>query len=148
MPTIPVTLTARELPTPQTNFVRFQVAFGEAGIAAGVLKATLPIGAFITKVSAEIITAFNAATTNVLTVGVNQGTSEIIASGDVTATAAAVTAVTRALGRGQTQTASSAVSGVAQTEGGVGLYAKFAQTGTAATAGLAEIVVEYAPANK
>jgi hypothetical protein len=113
------------------NTWRKQVNYNDAGIATGVAGVVLPIGAFILRVMVEIVTAFNAATTNVLTVGTNVAINNIVAAGDVNAGAAAVYDVTRGLGRSLTAAADVTVS------------VKYAQTGAAATTGQAEIVMIY-----
>lgn len=121
----------RQQPRQVINTWRKQVNYNDAGIANGVYGFTLPLGAFITSVLVEIVTIFNAATTNVLTVGANATFDDIVAAADVNEAAVAVTSVTRALGRSIAATAAKDV------------YVKYTQTGTAATAGQAEIVIMY-----
>lgn len=102
------------------------VNFNTEGIAGGVAICTIPKGTFVTKAVAVVKTAFNAATTNVLTVGFKAGKNEFLTSTDVTAGAEGV--YKRDL----------FVEGGSNTE----VYAQFTQTGTAATAGSAEIYLE------
>lgn len=113
------------------NTIRQTINFNDPGIAAGAIRAQLPMGAFITRVLVEIVIAFNAVTTNVLTAGLNANMDNVIAAGDLNETALGVTDITRALGRSLT------AAGVTN------LGFKYTQTGTAATTGQAEIVVEY-----
>lgn len=113
------------------NTYRKQVNWNDPGIASGVVGVVLPQGAFILNVMIEIVVAFNAATTNVLTAGVNAGANNVIAAGDVDETVLGVTQVTRGFGR--------ALAAAAD----VSLSFKYTQTGAAASAGQAEIVVEY-----
>lgn len=127
---------ARVLHTQQTHYIRKHVAFGDAGIAAGILAGTLPAGALIISALARIITAFNAGTTNVLTVGTNSTAYDnIFAAADITEAtvggyvAPALTA--------------SATTYAADTD----VFIKYAQTGTAATTGAADILIAYAPNN-
>lgn len=135
MTAIPKVVAARKPTTQQTVYWRFAITLGDAFLAAPRDPvACIPALAFITQVLVEIVTVFNAATTNVLTIGTTTGNAnEIVASGDVTATALAVTPVTR--GRGTSLTAA----------GDINIYVKFAQTGTAATTGKARVVIEYVP---
>lgn len=124
---------ARQQHRQVVNTIRKQVNWNDAGIgdANGVAFGQLPPGAFITRVMVEVVTPFNAATTNVLTVGVDSPPSNIVAAGDVNEGVAGVTEVTRGLGRSLTAAAVTT------------LRAKYAQTGAAASAGQAEIVIEY-----
>lgn len=131
--------TAAVLPPPRLdprqvlNTLRKTVNYNDANIGTGVaFDNSIPIGAFITQVLCEIVTAFNAGTTNVLTAGTNATTyNNIVASGDVTPGTPGVTAVTRGLGRSLPASAD------------VTPYAMFTQTGTAATTGQAVIVIVY-----
>ena len=91
------------------------VNFDDTDIDKGVELCELPAGIIVTKAVAKVNTAFNAATTNVLTVGANDDVNDLLGSDDVT-------------------------------EGTAGAYdeakkvkAKYTQSGTAATAGSADI---------
>ena len=125
---------ARQDPRQVANTLKKTVNFGDVGIASGVaFDNPLPQGAFILRVLVEIVTAFNAVTTNVLTVGtVNTPPyNNIVAAADVNEAAPGVYDVTRALGRALTAA------------GDVTVTAQYTQTGTAATTGQAIIVIEY-----
>lgn len=123
----------RQDPRQVTNTLKKIVNFNDVGITTGNAFAQyLPQGAFITAVLCEIVTAFNAGTTNPLTVGSNSPTfNNIIAAGDNTPGTPGVYAATRALGR------SIAAAGDALP------VAMYVPTGTAATTGQAVIVIEY-----
>jgi hypothetical protein len=122
----------RQAPRQVINSLKKTVNWNDVGIGAGVaFDASLPMGAFVVDVLAEIVTPFNAGTTNVLTVGTNASRDDIIAAGDVDESTAAVTRVTTGLGRSLAAAADKIV------------YAKYAQTGAAATAGQAVIVIVY-----
>ena len=125
---------ARELATQQTNFLRKTVNFDDAGIDTGIpFRSWLPEGAQILRAVVTIQTVFNAATTNVLTVGTNSTSyNDIVASGDVDETVLGATTVL-------TGAKLNALSADKQ------VYVKYTQTGTAATTGKASIVIEYAP---
>jgi hypothetical protein len=128
---------ARQLHTQQVHYIRFTVNYNDTGISSGVVKGTLPAGAQIIGILAKITTAFNAATTNVLTVGTTSTATQLVAAADVDETAVAVT-----------QIAPSAAWGTAsQPATDTDVYVKYAQTGTAATAGAATFVISYAPNN-
>lgn len=125
----PVRRDSRQL----VNSLKKTVNFNDAGIATGVaFDNSLPQGSFITQVLCEIVTVFNAATTNVLTVGtVAAAYNNIIAAGDVNEGATGVTAVATGLGRSLTAA------------GDVTPFAMYTQTGAAATTGQAVIVILY-----
>ena len=124
---------ARQAPRQVLNTLRKTVNFNDAGIASGVaFDAALPAGAFITSVMVEIVTAFNAGTTNVLTAGFNSSSyNDLVAAGDVNEAAAGVTSVTRGWGRGLTAAAD------------IVPYVKYTQTGGAATTGQAIVTITY-----
>lgn len=122
---------AREFPTQQTHYIRGTVNFDTTGISTGVKLGTRPAGSEILRTTVKIKTAFNAGTTNVLTVGENATNyNDYVASGDVDE---AVTQSNVVL-RGADLAAITADKDV---------YAKYTQTGTAATTGQAIIIVEY-----
>lgn len=126
---------ARQLSTQQTHYLRKSVAYNTTGIASGVSMGWLPAGAQILRTGVNVTTVFNAATTNVLTVGTaaDSGLDNIVAAGDVNEAAAAFTSVTTG----------AVVAITADTE----IKVSYTQTGTAATTGAATIVLEYVPNN-
>lgn len=131
--TAQVSPAARQDPRQVTNTLRKTVNFGDAGISSGLaFDASLPAGAFITGTFVAIVVAFNAVTTNVLTVGTNSTTyNNLVAAADVDETAIATTQVLR--GIGPTIAASADITP----------YVKYTQSGTAASAGQAIVVVTY-----
>jgi hypothetical protein len=127
--------TARQLPYQVSHFLRFTVNFNDASIAAGVGKQTLPKGAIITGTDVYVAAAFNAATTNVLTVGTNTpANNNIVAAADADETTIALTK-----GIKPTGTALGPLAADAQ------VFAMFTQTGAAATAGSAVVIISYVP---
>src|SRR5271155_667733 len=131
---------ARADPRQVVNTLKATVNFNDPNVANGnpfggsngVGGVFLPKGAFITSVLVQIVVAFNAGTTNVLTVGTNASSyNNIVQSGDVTATSIAVTPVTRALGALITAAAD------------VLPLVTYTQTGGAATPGQAIIVISF-----
>lgn len=133
MPTNTVGSQNRQDPRQVTNTLKKIVNYNDVGASTGNAFAQyLPQGAFITSVLCEIVTAFNAGTTNPLTVGTNSPSfNNIIAAGDNTPGTPGVYAATRALGRSIANA------------GDVLPVAMYAPTGTAASTGQAVIVIEY-----
>lgn len=108
------------------------VAYDTPGIGTAdtIILGTLPSGAQIMSCLVRVAAAFNAATTNVLTVGTASGSdADIVAAGDVDETLAGTAVIYR--GCDVTISADTTV------------YVKYTQTGTAATAGAASIVLTY-----
>lgn len=118
--------TARLLHMQQTHFFRKRVNYNDPGIAAGVLFGTLPAGALLTGLTVRVNTAFNAGTTNALNVGTTAGGTQIFT--DVATAGARKPTVPN-------------ISFAADTD----IFVAYAQTGGAATAGQADIAVEYIP---
>lgn len=115
----------------------FVVNFNTANIgsATGVQFGTLPAGSVVLRTTAVVTTVFNAATTNVLVVGV---------PGDDDALMTAAVSVAGTLGTKVTN--SPAATLTTPTAGDVGVFARYTQSGTAATTGRAVVYVEYYPA--
>lgn len=115
------------------HHIRYRFNYNDAGIAAGVKIGTLPADAIVIATHSVIETAFNAGTTNTVSVGKTALGTEF-----VNATAAgAATAVVSA-----TPAAANTVFAAEQD-----LYVSYAQTGTAATAGKGTVIVSYAVNN-
>lgn len=131
--TAPASPPARQDPRQVLNTLTKTVNFNDPGISAGVaFAASLPQGAFIVDVMVEIVTPFNAATTNVLTVGTNTPTNNnIVNAADVNEAVAGVYIAGRGLGRSLTAAAE------------IPVFAMYTQTGAAATTGQAVIVITY-----
>ena len=127
--------------TQQTNYYRFTVNYNDANISTAQLFGALPKNAYINGISCHVTTAFNAATTNVFTVGTSTTATEIIdastSTKSIDETSATVQGVTHqsSLGINPTSTADTS------------LYAKYTQSGTAATAGSVTCVIAYIPNN-
>lgn len=121
--------------THQMPYFRATVAFDtlNIGTAGKVPLGTLPAGAIVTGMLVKVTTAFNAATTNVLTVGTAADASAVIGAGDVDETTVGTTLTFAGVG----YKASVATP----------LFIKYAQTGTAATAGAADIILMFCPDN-
>lgn len=129
---------ARRNPRQVLNTLKKTVNFGDTGIATGIaFDEALPMGAFITGVFVDVVTAFNAAGVNTLTVGTNSTSyNNLVASADLsgngTASIAAVaTQVLRGIGRSIAAAAEKVP------------YVKYTQTSTAATTGQAVVVITY-----
>lgn len=137
MTTVPPTFSARDMgsymQTPK--YFRKLVNFNDANIATGVKFGRLPTNAFLIRATCQIIVAFNAGTTNVLTFGTTSASAnELTGTGDINE--ATLNTLQACLASGAT-----GMQLTTATEND--LYAKFAQTGTPATAGQAIWVLEY-----
>lgn len=123
----------REDPRQVVNTIKKTVNYNDVGISTGVaFENSIPAGAQITAVIVDIVTAFNAATTNVLTVGTNSSSyNDLVAAGDVNEGTTGATRVDRGLGGSIMRSADKTP------------YAMYTQSGTAATAGQAIITITY-----
>ncbi len=124
---------ARRDPRQVLNTLKKTVNFNDVGIADGLpFDNSLPEGANIIDVQVEIVTVFNAVSSNVLTVGtVGTAYNNMVAAGDVDEAATGVTKVSRGLGIGLAAAAA------------VTPYVKYVQTGDAATTGRAVVTICY-----
>lgn len=125
----------RQDPRNVANQLRYRFTFSDPGLATGVLIGVLPQNAFLTGQWMEIVAAFNAGTTNPISVGtVAAAYNNIHAAGDNTPGTPGVYSAALAAnkyGRGLTQS------------GDTPVYLKYTPTGTAATTGIGEFVLEF-----
>lgn len=123
----------RELPWPAVGYISKTIAFNTTGIGTDqtVEVGQLPEGARVIDGVVYVTTAFNAATTNVLTVGTGTSTNEYFGSSDVTEGTPAGYAMP------------TANRGIVVGTGGAIVYVKYTQTGTAATTGAATVILTY-----
>lgn len=146
--TSPPSYPPRQLPLQTSHYFRKTVNFNDANIGAGVKFGALPQGVYITSIRCFVTTAFNAGTTNVLTLGTTATGVDILAGG-VTANTNCNPASTgnqpldAAAGVGMTVTAGTPTGST----GGFDLFVRYTQTGTAATAGSVTYVITFVPNN-
>jgi hypothetical protein len=98
-----------------------------AELASECIVAKIPANATVTGIQVYVDTAFNAATTNTLSVGDSGSASRFLSAGSVAA--AGPVAVTTQIGRKYTAADY--------------IRATFAQSGTAATAGVVRVITKY-----
>lgn len=124
---------ARQDPRQVVNTLKKIFNYNDPGISTGIpFDNYLPQNAFIETVLTEIVVGFNAATTNVVTVGtVGPAYNNIAADADITDGTPGVYPST--IGRGRSLTAA----------GDVLPYVRYTQTGAAATAGQGICVIFY-----
>lgn len=128
--------TARRNSVQMVHYLRFTVNYNDSGIASGVGKQVLPAGAIIIGTDVHVAAAFNAGTTNVLTVGTSGVFTEIVSAA--------------ALNEGATGlTQNIAPTGVmlGPIASDTQVFVSYTQTGTAASAGQATFVIKYIPNN-
>lgn len=121
--------------TQQEHYFRAAVSFDTPLIATAgkVPLGTLPAGAIVTGMLVKIVTAFNAATTNVLTVGTAADASAVLGATDIDELEVDITQAFAAYGYNPTTDTP--------------LFIKYEQTGTAATAGSAIVILFFVPDN-
>jgi hypothetical protein len=106
------------------------VSFNTPGVATGYLIGKVPAFSVVKNLTVSVESTFNAATTNVFTVGTSTTATEWADATLVSSGATADTYVTDL--------------GYALTTSDLSVYAKYTQSGTAATQGKAHVWVEYA----
>lgn len=126
---------ARQLPFQATHYLRRRVTFADVS-GTQYKVGTLPMGALVLGTSIAVKTAFNAGSTNVLIVGTSGDDDALVAAAGVDETAVALTRV-----------APATLAGLVAPSADTDIYTKYTQTGTAASAGEAVVVVEYVPDN-
>ena len=119
---------------PQTVcYIRKKVTFADAGIAGGVPVEWLRKGSIILGTDVVVTTAFNAATTNVVTVGTNATAYDnIVAAADVNEGATGLTQNVKPTGAALGPLAADSQ-----------LFVKYTQSGTAATTGELYIIIKF-----
>lgn len=113
--------------------VRGRINFDSSGAATGIEIGTIPAGSFVLPATVHVITAFNAATTNVLEVGTAADADGFATSAGTASGATGIKTSLTGAQSGDTLTADTPV------------VVKYTQTGTAATAGVAQVIVPYYP---
>jgi hypothetical protein len=146
--------------TQNVCYTRVTLNWNDANIKNGIWFASIPASAYILAIDADTTTAWNATTTNVLTLGVTQasanelmadcGTATACLSNSTTTIATGVVHLTTAAGLGVAVTANTSLqkayssSGTSVVPAYLALYAKYTQTGTAATTGSTTFVITWA----
>lgn len=125
----------RSTVTQQLPYFRASVAYNTPNVdtAGKVPLGTLPAGAIVTGMLVKVSEAFNAATTNVLTVGTASDDDAILGATDIDELEVDTTVTFTAYGY--------------KVDADTPLFIKYAQTGTAATAGAATVILFYVPDN-
>jgi hypothetical protein len=129
----------RDFHSQQAQYYRLTVNYNDANISSALAFGALPQYAYVTDISGHVETAFNAATSNLVTIGTTASPANEIVAGTGAASVAfapgttGFALLTAAAGLGITVTSSGAAT----------LYVKYVQSGTAATAGKIHIVMRY-----
>jgi hypothetical protein len=127
----------RQLTEQAVNYYRVTINFNDQNIGSGQQFGALAANTYIYAIDAYVRVAFNAGSTNTITLGTTKANAnEIVASG-ITAATPGVYHLTSAAGLGLAVTSGTAIN----------LWAKYAQTGTAAGTGAVDIVIAYMPNN-
>ena len=131
-------MSKRDIGTQQLHYYRLTINWNDQGISAAQQFGALGQNWYIHSIDCHVTTAFNASSTNVVTIGTTKtNANEVFGTGDLNEASATVQHLTSALGLGLNATSAADVT----------LWAKYAQTGTAATAGAVTCVIAYAPNN-
>jgi deoxycytidylate deaminase len=125
--------TARQFHTQQTHYLRKSITYSDIGSTVSLGK--VPIGAIVVDAYVVVSTGFNSGSTDILDIGTSDDTDGFATDLDL-------------------QTAGKIAADELATSNDLGPYASetelkavVAATGTAASAGAAEVVVEFIPDN-
>lgn len=123
---------ARDVKSPVTQVITYTLNFNTSGASSGVKLGTVPAGAIVLRWTARVLTAFNAGSTNPITIGVTATGAEIAASSSITSGTA-----------GNYTGGPAAAGGWAAFSADQALYASYIPTGTTVTTGKAIITIEF-----
>jgi hypothetical protein len=153
--TNPPTFAPRNFQSQQVGYFRINATYNAMNgypcvLASGscvVKVGALPYNAYVIRATQQIITNFNSQTTDTLALGISAtSANELVAAQTVHSGAGNQSSLTVAsAGSGVQVTGNNATQTGA--DGGFDLYVKYAQTGTAPTAGQAIIILEYIAPN-
>jgi hypothetical protein len=130
-------INARQTPDQQISYYRITINFNDPNIGSGVQFGALTANTYIFAIDAYVTVAFNAGSTNTITLGTTKANAnEIVASG-ITAATPGVYHLTSAAGLGLAVTSGTAVN----------LWAKYAQTGSVAGTGAVTIIIAFVTNN-
>ena len=130
----------RQDPRNVCNQLRYRFTYADPGLATGVQIGVLPQNAFITGQWMEIVTVFNAGTTNPISVGtVGAAYNNIHATGATTPGTAGIWFPTLTAGAGLIGKYGRGLTQAGDTP----VFLKYTPTGTAATTGVGEFVLEF-----
>ena len=136
------TFSARYFGYQMTHYYRLTINYNDANISTAQAFGALKQNAFIKSIDCHTTVAFNAGTTNVVTIGTTTGATELIA-----ASGGSTTSITTSPAGVQHLTTAAGIGLLATSDADHTLYAKYAQTGTAATQGSVTCLIAYAPNN-
>jgi transcription elongation GreA/GreB family factor len=113
--------------------IRGRINFDTSGAATGIEIGTIPAGSFVMGTTVHIVTAFNAGTTNVLVVGTAADDDGFAVAAGTLSGAAGLKSALFGAQSGDTLLVDTPV------------VLKWTQTGTAATTGAAQVIVNFYP---
>jgi len=128
-------MSKRYVGSQQLTYYRLTLNFNDPNISTAQMFGALGKNWYIDHIDCHVTTTFNAATTNVVTFGTSSAANEIMGASDLNEASATVQHLTSALGLGLNATSAADVT----------LFAKYAQTGPAATQGSVTCVIAYVP---
>lgn len=127
---------ARNDGSQNVHFIGKDITYGTVGIGTAdtVKVGRVPAGSRLMPAQVYVTTAFNAGTTNVLIVGTSAGSdADVVGAAELSEGATGCTIVATGC----------SLTFASDTD----IYVKYSQTGTAATAGAATILIPYIPPN-
>jgi hypothetical protein len=149
--TIPASFSPRQFTTQQTHYLRFTINYNSCVLASGsctVKVGAVPYNAWILRAYQQIATSFNSLSTDTIAIGVTSTNgNELVAAQSVHGAAGGATALTVISTAAGTVVTGDGATSTSTSASGFDIWVKYAQTGTAPTAGAASYILEYAAPN-
>jgi len=136
------TVPARQFTSQQTSYYRITVNFNDPRISTAQKFGRLLRNTFIGGVACHVMTAFNAATTNVFTIG-----TTLASANEIIDAATSTKSIDESSATYQTITQAGSLGVSVTSAADVDLYVKYTQTGAAATAGKVTCQIAFFPDN-
>jgi hypothetical protein len=126
-------------PAQNVCYLRATINFNDNSIGNGVWAFTLPANAYVLTVDLDVTTAFNATTTNNLTIGATATGTDFLASTSITS--AGIQHMTTAAGLGVAATGNTSLQ--TRLNSAVPVFFRYTQSGTAASTGVVTVIITY-----
>lgn len=128
---------AREVMMPVVQTLAYTLNYGATGASSGILIGKIPTNSVIQSWRVTVETAFNAGTTNPITIGTTGTGTDIMAAASITNYNTSSNTV------GVYTGSPAAAGGWAITTADTSVYVAYIPTGTAASTGKAHVVINY-----
>lgn len=140
--TVPPTFSPRYFPSQQKHYLRTTITFNQCAfvsLVASCKVGALPYNAFVTNIWTQVTTAFNAGTSDTVTIGTSSGGAQLMAGVAVSTTGNAVAQTVATPGIAATGNGITATGA----DGGFDVWVTQTVVGALPTTGQLTLVIEY-----